>query len=609
MRKLILNWFIVLPIFLSIKVSTFATGIVISEIFPNPIGTDTKEEYIKIINLTNNPVDIADIKIDNQVITPLFENFEILGKGETIVIYDDSLELSNKAINIGFKQATIPSTSLNNSGDNIQLSINSSLEDSFVYSNSTEGIPIIRPVLNCAEYTNKLVDANLFNHGVISNLNLYLDFVPILQSEKNGSWSDLEFNSILPQNFRLWNSKCGVLNKIFDWSENGNEWMPIQEVNTIDVTKSEIFVRYNPTGEIFKYESKVQTNIKINEIWNSPIPESTCNFDGNKYFSFPWVEIEHDGFDQNSNLNIQDNLGNIYKLKIVEYSSKYAIFQLEKPFLNSATSIELFLDNKTIDSVNFQPSNGYESLARIEDSMKDGYYPTPLNINQKFSPDFEILEVNPYPSDGKESITVKNVSSTTHNLYLVNINDKTSKQMPLTCSNLKPNSTITIYYPNLPISLNNDGDLIELRNQQGEMITSTEYPKLLKDEKWIFNGREFKIETVGNDEENEDEQNKQLLVSIKSESDNTELPDHSFEKVISQPIHIPFQKPRIYRWLEDEGKTQISSSTKTNHKKIIPSKMMGSGLLAISGIILFQIPESKNFLIGIYEIIKKKLLN
>lgn len=75
-------------------------GIILSELLPNPAGSDTGNEFIELHNPTSNPISLTDCKLQTSANTKIYEfSSEILQPGQYQAFYDSQtgLTLANSA--------------------------------------------------------------------------------------------------------------------------------------------------------------------------------------------------------------------------------------------------------------------------------------------------------------------------------------------------------------------------------------------------------------------------------------------------------------------------------------------------------------------------------
>jgi hypothetical protein len=610
--------FVVIPLFLYLSLSVKAESIYILEVFPDPVGTDIKEEYIKIINLLNVPVEIGNIKIDGQSLTPLFSDYSMVEPFDIVVVYDDSLEISNKSFQENYKQATIPTTGLRNTNDEVMLLYMDELIDSFNYSSTKEGIPIIKPILSCSTVTNKLLDGmSTLDPDLLGGIDLvsnYPEFTPILQIKKGDDWEDSNIEEITEgTSFRFIVESCGVISDSFEWGIDNETWHQLETSNILNHNSEKIFLRYQINQEIFEYSKQIQTDIRINELWANPLNTENCGDDIPSFLTFPWIELEGEIPNNIKQISIETDTHQSFNLEYLPSlsSNNFFVLKQDKPLDKNTQRIDLVFQDQIIESITIDLSSHKSSWGRTGDLLESGYQPTPGGINVLEENILLITEISPYPSTGNEWLKLKNNGKFDIVLSNTFIQDRSSKKIQLDCVVLNPNQEIVLDGKKLPVTLNNDGDEVFIFDIFDNLITEASYPKSKKDDLWILKNGEYVLYSPqGNNPEQIDSSSTDDL--IEQEEYDDEIVEESTGKVLSTTAkqhYFPYQVPRVYSTTTNlDELTEIALPQPKNNSKVL-RQISGVSLMIGGFYSLLQIKESKEFLIGLLKALHKRLLS
>ncbi len=177
------------------KVAAEEKSIVINELMPNPIGTDTGKEWVELHNPTSFP-----INLDGWVL-----------KDKT-----SSYSLNGLSISVEGYLVIFPTISLNNTDETITLTNNAGYEDIVSYTDSIEGISIERINYRCNGF---LPHVNSHTQGLI-NSNFDANFCNPESEEPEIVEPQIFLNELLPDP---------------DGSDTGNEWVELYNPNDFSV--------------------------------------------------------------------------------------------------------------------------------------------------------------------------------------------------------------------------------------------------------------------------------------------------------------------------------------------------------------------------------------
>jgi hypothetical protein len=153
-----LKFFLTCALFFVLQNSVFAySDLIITEVYPNPSTDEKSGEFIELYNPTSNDIDLTNYSIEDDYIK--YYNSELpflLKRNEFVIIHDDEIDLKttfpgtyNRAV-----VTNLTARGLANTTDMVVLKKNGNIIDTFEYSQSTEGVSIVRPMPNCSLVTN-----------------------------------------------------------------------------------------------------------------------------------------------------------------------------------------------------------------------------------------------------------------------------------------------------------------------------------------------------------------------------------------------------------------------------------------------------------------------
>lgn len=398
---------IILSTFIFFCLSTPSLGqtreVLISEILPNPVGTDSSGEYIEIYNNSTESISILNVILDDKNIT-LVENEtdHLIEPGEIGIIHDDNFDIKTN-YHGNYIRGVVTSTSFSNSGDIITIKDqNENILDILEYDNSLEGVPIVRPNLQCKTLANS--STNLPTIGEIEDSDDYSDTIYKFKDCLN-----IEVN-----NNNVWTSKLQVIDQgnirikynypesLFNISDSywiiGGTSYNTQEVLLPSTPGTEhiaeLQISYD-SDQIFLL-SDIRFNNFETEIIPTPTPIPPPNLNTiiiSEIFPNPdtgeeWIELYNFGEEEINLQNwkikdISSTLKSFYD-NTIEPSSYLIIEGNDLPISlnNSGDTVSLYDSNTSlIDKVNYSETEKDLSWALFEDGIKLTSSPTKESEN------------------------------------------------------------------------------------------------------------------------------------------------------------------------------------------------------------------------------------
>ncbi len=222
---------ILFALFSILSVKAESVNLQITEVMANPIGDDTKLEWVEIMNSSSAEENLANWTFQGK---PL-PSYNVSPGSAIILIRDEQAFRSTFLVDIGLVKIDF---SLVNAGAELNLqNINTDQKSTFTYGNSEEGKSFERLVGDC-----DLIYRNATSHTVgKTNTNcsiLSVSNVPTIQptqlySTTSGDLPEIMFSSVLPN------------------PETGDEWVELFNNSNVDVNLDG-YVITDKTEKIYK---------------------------------------------------------------------------------------------------------------------------------------------------------------------------------------------------------------------------------------------------------------------------------------------------------------------------------------------------------------------
>lgn len=283
-------------IFISVTNACLAApaDLIITEVYPNPIGDDSTGEFIELYNPTSIDIDLKEYTIDTYAIQNFTtETDSIIKSGDFFIIHDNEIDLKVRFPH-AYKRMVVESLTargLSNTADKIELRKGDTVIDTFEYTSSLEGTSIERPIPSCSfirnnEKLNPTTDNT--SMGYFNNIFLIKNLGFNIEYYYQGEWTfSNQFNDIDEVSFRIiQDSLCGTDRSEFKFEYSG---MTIQllDTNIIQIDQSQqtqytISLTHIPTKSEIEYNfgiyllpSPTPTAIPSPVLTSTPIPTPT----------------------------------------------------------------------------------------------------------------------------------------------------------------------------------------------------------------------------------------------------------------------------------------------------------------------------------------------
>jgi hypothetical protein len=325
--KYLFYFFIISISFISITNIVFASqegiDLIINEVMPNPIGDDSKLEWIELKNISDSVIYLDKWKL-NEVVLPHLEVYS----GEIVLLVRDinSIDSENKKVAVQFN--------LINSGATLSLSNTESLnEQKFTYLQSTEGKSFEMKQGDCSGIVIHPVSdtMGLENSSCDSQPTPTITTIPTVVYYTTYEYGDLKITAILP------------------YPTNDSEWVEITNESNVEI---------NLSGWVLKDESDKAYKI----------PENSLN-SKEKIKIFPSsISLNNDGdvlnlFDPNSKLIhtlkyekvLKDQVVSLYDSQITNNSENVHVEIQTSTMENDVKSITSDLGGKNIQDILKKP--------------------------------------------------------------------------------------------------------------------------------------------------------------------------------------------------------------------------------------------------------------
>ncbi len=161
--------------------------------------------------------------------------------------------------------------------------------------------------------------------------------------------------------------------------------------------------------------------------------------------------------------------------------------------------------------------------------------PTPTKLAEMSSGKVVIDALTPYPEDGDEWVSLKNIDNITIDLTSWKISDASTKSFTIGIVVIAPGETVKIFPKS--VSLNNDGDTVNLIDRNGKIIDSFVYAKATK-------GQVLTRESVDTNEENVSESGSQIEIASLTEKNKGVVLS---SQAITTESNRYFKKPIFYK--------------------------------------------------------------
>lgn len=291
----------------------------------------------------------------------------------------------------------------------------------------------------------------------------------------------------------------------------------------------------NPVGDDSKYEW-----IEIKNTSSESVNLNQWRFNG---VALPDLEINSNEFILLTRDKSSFELSN----KMVDFSFNLVNSGATLVLLENDTSIEhkfsyvqsiegksfelLTGDCSTIAINNLAHTMGQENTScEVVQNPTITPYPTVMYFTTYNYQDIVISALLPYPSQGSEWVEISNTSSAEINLSGWIIKDESNKSFKIADLLLNSNAKTRIFPTT--ISLNNDGDTINLYDPQNKLIDSYKYKKVTKDQVVSVNDEN----QISEDEENVVDE--KILIEVPDvRSINTESDNKSIYEILKKPIY------------------------------------------------------------------------
>lgn len=229
--------------FLSVKAET--VNLQITEVMANPLGDDTKLEWIEIMNISSTEENLSNWTLQGK---PL-PSFNISPGNIVVLVRDEQAFRTTFQIDTGLVKADF--SLVNSAGDLVLQNINNNQTTTFSYESSEEGKSFERLVGDCnlirkndSSHTVGKVNTNC---SILSNTIVPSIQPTVLYSTTSGSLPEIMFSSILPN------------------PESGDEWIELFNNSNTDIDLDG-FTIIDKTDKIYKITDRVihsQEKLKI----------------------------------------------------------------------------------------------------------------------------------------------------------------------------------------------------------------------------------------------------------------------------------------------------------------------------------------------------------
>lgn len=520
--------------------------LIITELLPNPVGTDSQGEFIELYNRSNLDININEFTIEGRSILPYpGETLTSIPPENFFLIHDDNFDIKQNFPG-EYLRGIVTSTSLSNIIDTVELRHLGILEDKVIYSSSQEGQSLIRPLFECENLISIYnSDSNPTQTSINSLENVfdYEGFFPKLEIYDN-SWTENLIINTFPKQARFSfqvNDNCSIDTSTFTYRYSNDTPKRVNNVEEFSIISAGNITLEYPESDSTKVFSIVSLpEIVINEIYLIPQSEIDPN---NNLKNIQWIELFSQDITSEDILTyyLLDNNDARYDIgNILSSSGGFFVISVSPAIPSTANILELhYSSGELIDTVTFQePTNG-ESLSLDGATLVSGWEFTPGATNRiKTNPsltysDIRINEVLPNPTSGEtEWLEIYNFGTLDVDLTGWKLSDQSSSQT-FNGITLKKDSYLLIDDDDLKISLNNSGDQIYLYNPNGVLVSEFEYETVGKDISISYFDGNYKETSKQTPDA------KNVLVTIKDvdADDETEKKETSFTSTSSTNTH------------------------------------------------------------------------